>query len=37
MAQVAELSYDSLAWTAAWYLRDETLQKAYTRIEAPIA
>jgi TnpA family transposase len=32
MAQVAELSYESLVWTTTWYLREETLQKAYTRI-----
>jgi TnpA family transposase len=28
MAHSANLQYDSLAWTSAWYLREETLQAA---------
>ena len=29
MAQVADLSYEKLAWTTRWYLREETLRAAF--------
>ena len=32
MAQVADLSYEKLAWTTRWYLREETLRAAFIRI-----
>jgi TnpA family transposase len=32
MAQGADLSYEKLAWTTRWYLREETLRAAFTRI-----
>lgn len=32
MAQVADLSYEKLAWTTRWYLREETLHAAFTRV-----
>lgn len=28
MAQASDLSYDQLAWTTTWYIREETLQEA---------
>lgn len=32
MAQIADLSYDQLAWCTTWYLREETLKAAITAI-----
>jgi TnpA family transposase len=32
MAQIADLSYDRLAWCATWYLREETLKAAVAAI-----
>ena len=32
MAHIAHLSYEKLAWYTKWYIREETLKKAFTRI-----
>jgi len=32
MAQISNLSYDKLAWCTNWYLREETLRTAITRV-----
>ncbi len=32
MAHIANLSYEKLAWYTKWYIREETLKKAFTRI-----
>ncbi|HEU5376147.1 MAG TPA: Tn3 family transposase [Ktedonobacteraceae bacterium] len=32
MANIAKLSYDKLAWYTRWYIREETLKKAFTAI-----
>ncbi len=32
MADIAHLSYEQLAWTTNWYLREETLKAATTRL-----
>jgi Tn3 transposase DDE domain len=32
MAHIAKLSYEKLAWCTTWYVREETLKKAFTTI-----
>jgi TnpA family transposase len=32
MAQISDLTYQKLAWCTNWYIRDETLKAATTRL-----
>lgn len=32
MAHIAKLSYEKLAWCTTWYIREETLKKAFTTV-----
>lgn len=35
MAEASGISYDKLAWTAEWYLRDDSLRAAIAAVELP--